>query len=504
MRLFFVLCFFVSLPLFSEEAALTESSSVTSHTALINGAKISYKATAGTILLRDEKGAPKGSMFYVAYMKEDAAKRPITFCFNGGPGSSSIWLHLGLLGPKRVALKEEGYALPPYALINNDYSLLDATDLVFIDPISTGFSKAAPGVDAKQFHGVDEDIQSIGDFIRIFLTKFNLWDAPKFLAGESYGTTRAAGLSAYLHDHLNIYLNGIILISSVLNFQTLDTGQLGNDLPYFLSLPSFTATAWYHNKLGPNLQKRPLLDLLKEVEAFAQSEYALALTQGDLLPSSAKKQLIQKLSAYTGLSEEVIAHANMRIDLATFITRLLYAQNRIVGIYDGRFQGIFTETLPPPSSDPTSDAITGAFTATFNQYVRTTLGYQSEDLYQILADVSPWNYGKNTNQYLNFSATLADVLSRNTTLRIFVASGYYDLVTPYFATNYTFNHLNLDPQVQNHITFSYYPAGHMMYLYKPSLIQLKQDLAAFIAKTLKQEHSSQDSPVPPPPFTPSP
>lgn len=460
--------------------SLKEETSETSHSVTINGVEMHYKAIAGNILLKNEQLNPKASIFYIAYFKDDVkdkADRPLIFCFNGGPGSSSVWLHMGIFGPRRVLLSEEGESLPPYQVINNEYSILDLADLVFIDPVSTGYSRAAPGEDAKQYHGVDEDIQSIGEFIRQFITFYERWDSPKLLAGESYGTTRAAGLAGHLHDEQKIYLNGIILISSVLNFQTLYDYDKGNDLPYTLYLPTYTATAMYHNKLAGDLQK-DFKKTLEEVKQFALTDYTQALMKGNTLSKEENAKIIQKLSAFTGLSPEFIDRSNLRVNPYRFCMELLRAKNLSVGRFDTRIVGDAMDTsCDYPSYDPSFNAVAGAFTAAFNQYVRQELNVKNDREYKILADInSSWNYSKATNQFLNMSSTLHDVMTKNKGLKVFVGSGYYDVATPFFATDYTFNHLRLTPSLQNHISLYYYMAGHMMYVQKASLIKMKNDL----------------------------
>jgi carboxypeptidase C (cathepsin A) len=475
---------------FTAPNALKEESSVTSHRVTIGGDEVHYKAIAGNLLLRNDQHLPKASIFYVAYFKDDVkdlSDRPIIFCFNGGPGSSSVWLHMGILGPKRVELTEEGAVIPPYQVVNNEYSLLDMADLVFIDPVSTGYSRAAPGEDAKQFHGVDEDIQSIGEFIRQFITFYERWDSPKFLAGESYGTTRAAGLAEHLHDEQNIYLNGIILISSVLNFQTAFDYDNGNDLPYPLYLPTYAATAWYHKKLNPDLQK-DFNKTLEEAKQFAVTDYTLALMKGDGISKEEKAKIVQKLSLYTGLKPEFIERSNLRINPSRFSMELLRDKNLTVGRFDSRIVGNPLDTsCDYPSYDPSFNDVIGVFTAAFNQYVRKDLQVKNEIEYKILADINGnWNFSKvASNQFLNMSSKLHDVMLKNEKLRVFVGSGYYDLALPYFATDYTFSHLRLPANLYGNIQKYYYPAGHMMYTQKESLIKLRNDLAEWMKNSKK-------------------
>ena len=467
--------------------SLKEETSETSHTVTINGVKLDYKAIAGNLLLRNEQHQPKASIFYIAYFKNDIqnrADRPLIFCFNGGPGSSSVWLHMGIFGPRRVLLSEEGESLPPYQVIENEYSILDLADLVFIDPVSTGYSRVAPGEDAKQFHGVDEDIESIGAFIRQFITNYERWDSPKFLAGESYGTTRAAGLAAHLHDEQNIYLNGIIFISSMLNFQTRFNNDNGNDLPYSLYLPTYTATAWYHKKLPENLQK-DFNKTLEESKQFAMTDYTLALMKGSTLGNEEKAKVVEKLAALTGLSPKFIERADLRINPHRFSKELLRSSNLTVGRFDTRIVGDALDTSCDfPSYDPSFDAVAGAFTAAFNQYVRKELKVKIDTEYKILADVNTtWNYTKATNQFLNMVGPLHDVMTRNKALKVFVGAGYYDMATPFFAQEYTFNHLKLTPELQKHVSTYFYNAGHMMYIQQASLVKMKNDLDTWMKST---------------------
>jgi len=455
----------------------------------IAGEEINYTATAGTLLLKTDDEKPKASIFYVAYMRdgvEDVAHRPLTFAFNGGPGSSSVWLHLGLLGPQRVLMDEEGGPLPPpFQLVNNEYSLLDITDLVFIDPVSTGYSRPVPGEDAKQFHGVTQDIESVGEFIRLYTTRVQRWSSPKFLIGESYGTTRAAGLSAHLHQTLGMYLNGIMLISAILNFQSARF-DLGNDLPYILFLPSYAASAWYHKKLPDSLQSKPLREFLREVEAFAAGDYNVALMKGDALSGDERAAVIDQLARYTGLSATYIEHTNLRINIHRFVKELLRDERRTIGRFDSRFKGIDRDAAGERHEyDPSYAIIQGAYTAALNHYMRSVLAFKSDRVYEILtANVQPWDYSQFQNQYVNVAEDLRKAMTYNPFLRVFVANGYYDLATPYFATEYTFHHLGLDPELQGHVAMGYYEAGHMMYLHRLSLAALKRDLASFIDQTL--------------------
>jgi carboxypeptidase C (cathepsin A) len=462
---------------------LKETLSETRHTVTVHGTKLEYLATAGTLLLKEEDGKPTASVFFIAYTKvgADAGQRPITFTFNGGPGSSSVWLHLGAFGPRRVLMRDNGAPLPPPdRLVDNEFTLLDLTDLVFIDPVTTGYSRVAPGQSTKQFHGVQEDIQAVGEFIRLYTTRYRRWASPKFLAGESYGTTRAAGLVGHLQDRHGMYFNGVLLISSILNFQTARFDE-GNDLPYSLFLPSYAATAWYHKKLPPELQA-DLRSTLAEVEKFALGEYTLALMKGSKLPPEERQQIARKLARYTGLSEGYVTRANLRIEIMRFTKELLRHEERTVGRFDSRFKGMDADAVGERFEyDPSYAVVQGAYTAMLNQYVRTDLKYQSDLPYEILTSrVQPWDFGNARNRYLNLSSPLRQAMTKNPALRVFVASGYYDLATPYFATEYTFHHLGLEDALLDHVTMAYYEAGHMMYIHKASHQKLKSDVAAFL------------------------
>jgi carboxypeptidase C (cathepsin A) len=455
------------------------------HSLRIGGQELKYTATAGTILLKLEDGTPKASIFYVAYTKDDvsdAAQRAITFSFNGGPGSSSVWLHLGAFGPRRVQMGDAGALLPPpYKLVDNDASLLDVTDLVFIDPVSTGYSRAVPGEPPKQFHGIEEDVQSVAEFIRLYATRNKRWPSPKFLAGESYGTTRAAGLSGYLQQHFGMYLNGIVLVSSILNFETTEF-DAGNDLPYLLYLPSYTAVAWYHKKLPADLQG-DLQKAIDESRRFAAGEYADALMTGDNLASDRRKEIAQKLARLTGLSTNFVDECNLRVQLGRFTKELLRDQRRTVGRIDGRFLGIDADSAGSwPDYDPSIAAIIGPYTGVLLDYVRNDLKFESDLPYEILtARVEPWNFGPYENRYVNVAETLRSAMTQNPFLHVFVAKGYYDLATPFFAADYTFDHLGLDASLRGHLSGAYYEAGHMMYIHAPSLAKLKQDIARFMS-----------------------
>jgi carboxypeptidase C (cathepsin A) len=455
----------------------------TRHTTTVDGRELAYSATAGRMKLTDEAGKAKAELFYVAYVLDgvsDPAQRPITFAFNGGPGSSSVWLHLGAFGPRRVRMAAEGWAPPPpYELIDNAHSLLDVTDLVFIDPVTTGYSRAAEGESAAQFHGVTPDVEWVAEFIRLYTTRELRWPSPKFLAGESYGTTRAAALAGHLQERHGMYLNGIVLVSAILNFQTARF-DVGNDLPYVLFLPTYAATAWHHKRVSREYQN-DLRAFLDEVERFALLEYMPALARGDALPAADRERLVAKLGRYTGLSLEFIERCNLRIEIGRFTKELLRDERRTVGRLDSRFKGIDLDAAGERYEyDPSMSAILGPYTATINDYVRRTLKYENDLPYEILTGrVQPWKYDQE-NRYLNVAETLRKAMTRNPYLKVFVASGYYDFATPYFAADYTFQHLGLDPSLRGGVSFGYYNAGHMMYIHEGELARFKRDIAAFV------------------------
>lgn len=460
------------------------------HSVKIGGKTIKYTVTTGTMILKEEvidKDAevekPRAQIFFVAYTRNDVkdkSKRPLTFSFNGGPGSSSVWLHLGVLGPRRVVLTDEGeMPKPPFKLTDNQYSILDETDLVFIDPMSTGFSRPVEGEKSKEWHSFTKDIQSVGDFIRLYTTRYNRWLSPKFLAGESYGTTRASGLSGYLQDRHGMMLNGLLLISAVLDFTTIDF-NLNNDLPFILFVPAYAATAHYHKKIN---FKGSLQDLLKEAEAFAKGEYATALLKGASLTPEEKENIVKKLSYYTGISEEFIRRSDLRIQDRHYFKELLRERGKTVGRLDSRFTGIdrlgVTESI---EYDPLFAQVNGPYTATFNDYIRSELKFETDSPYEILSEKvwMNWSYSYFQNQYVNVAETLRQAMTFNKYMKIFVANGYYDLGTPYSATEYTFDHLGLDESLRKNIRMAYYDAGHMMYIHMPSLKAMKNDLAKFI------------------------
>lgn len=471
-----------------------EISTSTTHSVVIDGSPVPYTATAGRLILTEEEGKKKASFFFISYTRDDVgdrSERPLVFAFNGGPGSSSVWLHLGAFGPRRVEADDEGMALPPPSrLVDNEHSILDVADLVFIDPVGTGYSRAIPGEEAKEFHHFKKDIEAVGEFVRIYLTRHERWGSPKYIAGESYGTTRSAGLAGHLYRRHGITFNGLLLISSILNFQTAgfdpttSAFRRGNDLPYQVFLPSYAAAAWYHQRLNDDDQARPLRDFLDEVEEFAANDYTLALFRGSALDPERYDEIAATVARYTGLPIDYVKRYDLRIEILRFCKELLRDERRTVGRIDSRYTGI--DRFPDGDAieaDPSIDALMGAYTSALNGYVRSELEYESDLPYEVMSEETwkNWDYEDFKNAFVDVSETLRDTISRTRFLKVFVANGYFDLATPYFATEYTFNHLGLDPELHDNVTMAYYGAGHMMYVRLESLAGLATDIRAFIA-----------------------
>ncbi len=445
---------------------------------------LEYTATTGMLPIKNSLGETEAGMFFVAYTKKgvEPGSRPLMFSFNGGPGSSSVWLHLGAVGPKRVKMTEIGeLPPPPYQLEDNELTWLHDVDLVFIDPVGTGYSRPAKPELGEKFWGLKGDIESVGEFIRLYLTRYQRWASPLYLVGESYGTTRAAGLAGHLFEH-GIAFNGIVLVSSILTFQTADFTP-GNDLPFVLFLPTYAATAHYHGMAG---KRRELRGFLREVELFAEGEYATALQKGDALSAAARKRIIAKLSTYTGLSPTYLDHADLRINIHHFCKELLRAKKRTVGRLDSRITGLDKLAIGDTTEhDPSMTAIRPPYTAMLNDYVRRTLGYENDSPYYILGGEKKlwesWNWGSAREGHPDTSEALRKAMAKNPYMRVFVASGYYDLATPYFATYYTLDHMGLTKEQRRQFVTEEYAAGHMMYIHEGMLAKLHRDVQRFLA-----------------------
>ena len=450
-----------------------------------------FTATAGRVVLRleahtDDKfdgHMAKAEMFMVSYVLDDGDRgtRPVVFAFNGGPGSSSVWLHLGLLGPRRVLSGDAGAMLPPpYGLTDNAETLLRHADLVFIDPISTGWSRTIKGGKPKEYHGFTADLESVGEMIRLWTARNGRWMSPKYLCGESYGTLRAAGLAQHLQDRHGMWLNGLILISSVLNIGTLEFHpHLDSSYPLFL--PTYAAIAHYHGLHGD----RPLREVLDEAEAYAERDFPWVLNRGSRLSAQERADAVGTLSRLTGLSEDYLDRVDMRVEHIRFYTELLRSRRRTVGRLDGRFTGWDADYGRERwTSDPSLDAIMGPYTAAINHYLRDELKVEQDLPYEVLAwrQVNPWSFKEFEGQHVNVADKLAQAMRANPHLRVQVACGYHDGATPYYASEHTFAHLEIPAELQENIGFRYYEAGHMMYVHEPSRVAQSEHIRAFVSQ----------------------
>ena len=452
------------------------------HSVTVRGITFEYTTTAGQLPIKNDKGEVQANIYFTAYTLtngKETTPRPLTFVFNGGPGSASVWLHMGGLAPKRVEMLDDGaMPRPPYKIIDNDFTWFESTDMVFIDPVDTGYSRATSDEAAKKIKDKDGDLECIGEFIRLYLSRYQRWTSPLFLSGESYGTYRSAGLAGYLANR-GIIFNGIILISSILNFQTARF-TTGNDLPYQLFLPTYAATAWYHDRVSEEHKKMGVRAFLDEVEAWVEGTYVQALSLGDRLDADTRAAVLDRLSAYSGLNREYLDLANLRIGIQAFCKELLKTDRLSVGRIDSRFKGKDRSAVTEsPDYDPSLNVIWPPFTTTLNQYFRTELGYENDAEYHILRSLE-WGWGSGGDGYPDTSDYLREAMAKNPYMRVYIASGYYDLATPYYATLYTANHMNLDPSAHERLTLEEFPVGHMVYIDKPSLQKLQEDVDAFI------------------------
>jgi carboxypeptidase C (cathepsin A) len=472
-----------------------EESSVTDHTIRMGGQNVSYKATASTILLKDDKGEPTALMYSTTYTRSDVkdpSQRPIAFLYNGGPGSASVWLHMGAFGPRRVVTENASATPPaPYKIVDNENSLLDKADLVFIDPVGTGFSHAVGKAQDKDFWGVDQDVKSLAQFISTYVSRNNRWNSPKFLIGESYGTFRSVALGNYLQSTDGMSINGIVLISSVLDLGTLSFSP-GDDRPYIFYLPTYAAAAWYFKVL----QNRPddLDAFLVDARQFASAEYAAALMKGSKLGEAEKADVAKKLASFTGLSVDYLIKANLRVSLPQFQAELQRNRGLTEGRYDARYVGPTYDLLTEyAESDPSFTAVVGAFTAAFNSYVREDLKFQQDQPYKVLPDEPErdwdWKHGQRSSFFPgapNVERDLIRQMIENPHLQLQVENGLFDMATPFFATEYTMDHLLLPADVRNRIDLKYYTAGHMIYLHEEDLVKLTSNIAAFVDSALKR------------------
>jgi len=457
----------------------------------LGGAEVHYLAQTGMMPLLKDDGTPRANVFYVYYAAtdakgkrlaaQDAGSRPITFCFNGGPGASAVWLHLGGLGPRRLDLPADGLSPQTVTkIVDNPNSILDATDLVFVDPVSTGLSRAAKGEKAEQFFNVDEDIQAAGEFVRLFTTREQRWESPKYLCGESYGVMRVSGLVAYLQEKHGLYPEGLILMSGLINFQTLSP-DTGNDLPYAVFLPGMTATAHYHKKLAPELQA----DMEKAVSAsreWAQNDYILALQKGGDLTPEERHKVAEKLAYFTGLTVEDADDQDLRIDPSFFRKNLLRKEGKIIGRFDARVIGDDGDRSEPrPEYDPSFSNISGGFSSAVNAYIRGELGYDSDFPYHLLASL-PWKWSGFEGRYVTTEDKFAHAMKTNPRLRVLVLTSRRDLAVPEDSMRYSIAHMQIPRRLRANIEFQRFESGHMMYLYRPDAEKLRHNLTQFISE----------------------
>jgi carboxypeptidase C (cathepsin A) len=473
------------------EAASTEV--VTHHSIVLNGKTIEYTAVAGNITLRDDKDQPTATMFYTAFTADgvtDKNRRAITFFYNGGPGSSTIWLRMGSFAPKRIEAPDATSApAAPYRLVDNEYSLLDRTDMVFVDAPGTGFSRLAPKSKPDDFYGIDQDGRAFRQFVQRYVTQNQRWNSPKFLFGESYGTLRSCVL-ANLLQRQGMAVNGVVLLSSALNFEEFNGGD-GSDVQFVTYLPTEAAVAWYHHK--GSVQATDLPSLVRSARQFSIGQYASALALGSSLSPAARDDVIKKLHDYTGLSENYIRRANLRFAPEEFEKQLLGRDYKIVGRYDARYVGVdMSPNAQAPDFDPSYDFITSSYVSSFNDYIRTQLKYETDRRYEPLSGSvgEQWDLrhklGPGQETYADVLPDLKRVMTVNPHLRVFAANGYYDLATPFFGTEYLLDHMGLDPSLASHITYGYYESGHMVYLHAQALAQFRNDLDRWYDAILSQ------------------
>ncbi|HLJ47582.1 MAG TPA: hypothetical protein VKU01_16315 [Bryobacteraceae bacterium] len=458
-----------------QRALPPEKSVVTHHTARIGGQQISYTATAATYIIKSDDDTPKASFFFVAYTKDDVpdiTKRPISFVYNGGPGSASLFTHMGL-GPRRVVLTPDGHGMPaPYQVVDNEDCFLDNTDMVFVDAIGTGFSRPAPGQNTSQFYGIIQDANYFSDFIYEYISRNERWASPKFLIGESYGTTRSAELAGVLQQRHEIYLNGIVLLSSVA------FANWGGDDRSIFFLPTYTATAWYHHMLPPDLQKEDIGSVVQAARQFAHGEYAAALEKGDKLSPSEYQKAVQDIARFTALKPKYIEQSNLRISPFRWFKELKRDERRTIGRLDSRFLGMDADAAGERDEyDPSEASYEGAYTGSFQDYVRRELKWTGDTYYKVSGNVRPWDQTGNTA----VAEVLRSAMTEQTNLKVLVLCGYYDVATPFNGIEETVSHMGLEPSMRKNVNFAYYEAGHMIYIDRKAHDKLHKDVDEFIA-----------------------
>jgi len=470
-----------------EPAPAEDRISTTKHVLSLGGQNLAYTATAGTAPIRLDDGEVAARMFFVAYTKdgENPATRPIAFLFNGGPGSATVWLHMGSYGPKIAQMADEGFQpAPPFELVDNPNTLLDVSDLVFVDAVDTGYSRTAEGVDRQTFHGQDGDIRAFGEFIAEYLRVYDRYASPKFLIGESYGTIRSAGLAQELQSRHGIELNGVALLSALLTYQTLRTAP-NNDVAYAALIQSYAATAWYHQKLPADLQRLSIKEVVDRAREFAFGDYMLALTKGNTLSASEREAMADQLARFTGISSEFILQANLRVDAGRYRKELLRDQRLVVGRLDSRFTAIDADAAGETQEfDPSNTALAGPYVATFRDYVANELEWESEMHYATRGDVRPWTYVQ--NEFMDMTDALRQTMAINPFLKVFVIAGYYDMATVLGGIEFSMSHLAYDDQINDRVSWGYYEGGHMMYIRPSAHAQLTRDTAAFIRGAVRK------------------
>ena len=477
--------------------AAEEKISQTSHTIRLDGRDIKYTATAGTLPIRGDDGKVQARMFFVAYTKdgEDVKTRPLSFLYNGGPGAATIWLHMGSFAPRRVQMADEGFQpAPPYRLVDNEASLIDVSDLVFVDAVSTGYSRTVEGVNPAQFHGQQGDLRAFGDFINEYLKAYSRWPSPKYLIGESYGTIRSAGLSQELQSRHGIELNGIVLISALLTYQTISTGPQ-NDVGYVSYFPTYATTAWYHKRLAPDLQAKTVKQIADEALAFATGEYATTLLRGNSLSDAERKAMAAKIARWTGLSQAYVEQTNLRIDPGRFRKELLRDKRLVVGRLDTRYTATDVDAAGETEEfDPSNTALQGAYTAMFMDYVRNDLKWESDLHYDSSGNVRPWTYVQNS--YMDMTEPLRSTMAKNPFLKVRVEAGYFDMACVFGGAVIDFWHLGYDKVFTDRVSFGWYEGGHMMYTRPSAHKALKNDIAKFISETEGGAHGRTTTPQP--------
>jgi carboxypeptidase C (cathepsin A) len=470
-----------STPRYETAGPAEEKIAQTSHSIRVDSREVKYTATAGTLPIRLDNGQVAARMFFVAYTKdgEEARLRPLSFLYNGGPGAATIWLHMGSFAPKRVRMADEGFQpAPPYSLEENENSLIDVSDLVFVDAVDTGYSRVMPGVDNQQFHGQAGDLRAFGEFLDTYLKTYGRWASPKYLIGESYGTIRSAGLAQEIQQRHGIELNGIVLVSSLLTYQTLSPAP-NNDVAYAALIETFAADAWYHKKLPAELQGQSLRQVVDQARTFAWGEYMAALTKGNTLSEAERTAMAQKVSRTTGLSPQFILNANLRVTAERFRKELLRDTRLTIGRLDGRFTSIDADAAGERQEfDISNTALQGPYTAMFHDYVKNELKWESDLHYPTSGNVRPWTYDQ--NRYMDMTESLRSAMTHNPFLKVFVAIGYYDMATIMGGAEFNFTHLAYDRQVTDRVSYGYYEAGHMIYIRPSAHKALRNDVVRFI------------------------